>query len=148
MPLIPSPFRDFDNYVNLNLIRGQITTPTLPPLRCSDLPTGMQLGIIKKVWLSKAMPGSPIDAFQIKHVLETLNCTTTRVLISIHTTQNSQNKWTKISGLKTNIFELKMMVKSGLEFFILKFYQPLQSCCCPVQKKLPGKAELAWQVSR
>ena len=29
---------------------------------------------------------------------------------------------TKISGLETNIFELKMMVKSGLEFFILKSY--------------------------
>ena len=43
-----------------------------------------------------------------------------------HITQISQNKWTKISDLKTNIFELKMMVKSGLEFFILKFYQPLQ----------------------
>ena len=65
-----------------------------------------------------------------------------------HTAQNFQNKWTKISGLETNIFELKMMVKSGLEFFVLKFYQPLQSCCYPVQKKLPRKAELAWQVSR
>ena len=67
---------------------------------------------------------------------------------SNHTTQNSQNKQTKISDLETNIFELNMMVKSGLVFFILKFYQPLQSWCCPVQKKLPGKAELAWQVSR
>ena len=69
-------------------------------------------------------------------------------LVSIHTTQNSQNKWSKISDLETNIFGLKMMMKSGLEFFILKFYQPLQSCCCPVQKSLPRKAELAWQVSR
>ena len=43
-----------------------------------------------------------------------------------HTTQNSQNKWMKISGLETNIFGLKMMMKSGLENFILKFYQPLQ----------------------
>ena len=41
-----------------------------------------------------------------------------------------------------------MMVKSGLEFFILKFSEPLQSCCCPMQKNLPRKAELAWQVSR
>ena len=30
--------------------------------------------------------------------------------------------WTKISGLETNIFGLKMMAKSGLNFFILKFY--------------------------
>ena len=42
-----------------------------------------------------------------------------------HTSQNSFNKWTKISSLKIIIFELKMMVKSGLEF-ILKFTQPLQ----------------------
>ena len=40
------------------------------------------------------------------------------------------------------------MVKSGLEFFILKFTKPLQSCCCPVPKNLPIRAELAWQVSR
>ena len=40
------------------------------------------------------------------------------------------------------------MVKSGLEFFILKFTEPLQSCCCPVPKNLPIRAELAWQVSR
>ena len=27
-------------------------------------------------------------------------------------------------------------------------YSKIQSCCCPVQKKLPRKAELAWQASR
>ena len=52
--------------------------------------------------------------------------TVLNILFRAHTTQNSQNKWTKISSLETNIFELKMMVKSGLDFFILKFYQPLQ----------------------
>ena len=46
------------------------------------------------------------------------------------------------------IFGLKMMVKRGLEKIILKFHDGLQSCCCPVQKNLPRKAELAWQVSR
>ena len=57
-----------------------------------------------------------------------------------HTTQDSQNKQTKISDLETIIFELDMMVKSGLVFFfILKFYQPLQSCCCPVQKSYPER---------
>jgi hypothetical protein len=40
-----------------------------------------------------------------------------------------------------------MMMKSGLKFFILKLNEPLQSCCCPVQRNLPKKAELAWQVS-
>ena len=57
-----------------------------------------------------------------------------------------------ISGLKSWVSKstfssLKMMVKSGLEF-ILKLTEPLQSCCCPVQKNLPSRAELAWQVSR
>ena len=57
-----------------------------------------------------------------------------------------------ISGLKSRVMKLpflslKMMVKSGLEF-ILKLTEPLQSCCCPVQKYLPRLAELAWQLSR
>ena len=75
----------------------------------------------------------------------TLLCTSFHFL---HITQNSQNKQTKILTLETTIFGLKMMVKSGLEFFILKSYVPLQSCYCPVQKNLPRTAELAWQVNR
>jgi hypothetical protein len=47
-----------------------------------------------------------------------------------------------------SIFGLNMMMKSGLEKNILKFHDGLQSCCCPVPKNLPRKAELAWQVSR
>ena len=43
------------------------------------------------------------------------------------TTLNFWNKWTKILDLETTIFESNMMVKSGLVFFILKFYWPLQS---------------------
>ena len=46
------------------------------------------------------------------------------------------------------IFGLKVVVKSGVEKIILKFHVPLQSCCGPVQKNLPSKAELAWLVSR
>ena len=45
------------------------------------------------------------------------------------------------------IFGLKMMVKSGLEKIILRCHDGLQSCCCPVQRNLPRKAELAWQVT-
>ena len=67
---------------------------------------------------------------------------------SAHTSENSFNKWTKISSLGIDIFDLKMMVKSGLEFFILKFTKLLQSCSCTGQKTLPRKAELARQVSR
>ena len=65
-----------------------------------------------------------------------------------HTTYNSIYKWTKLLTLEMTIFGLKMMVRSGLEFFILKLNEPLQSCCCPVQKNRPRKAELAWQVSK
>ena len=54
-----------------------------------------------------------------------------------HTSQISFNKCTKIS-----------MVKSGREFFILKFTESLQSCSCLVQTKSARKAELTWQVSR
>ena len=49
--------------------------------------------------------------------------------------------------MKLPFLSLKMMVKSGIEF-IWKLTEPLQSCCCPVQKNLPSRAELAWQVSR
>ena len=49
--------------------------------------------------------------------------------------------------MKLPFLSLKLMVKSGLEF-ILKLTEPLQSCCCPVQKYLPRKVELAWQINR
>ena len=49
--------------------------------------------------------------------------------------------------MKLPFLSLKMMVKSGLEF-ILKLTEPLQICCCPVQKYLPRLAKLAWQLSR
>ena len=41
------------------------------------------------------------------------------------------NKWTKISSLEIDIFDLKMMVKSGLEFFMLKFTKPFQPAKLP-----------------
>ena len=44
--------------------------------------------------------------------------------LEAHTTYDLFYKWTKISSLEINIFDLKMMVKSGLEFFILKFSEP------------------------
>ena len=40
------------------------------------------------------------------------------------------------------------MMKSGLEKNVLKFHEPLQSWCFPVQKNLPRNAELTWLVSR
>jgi hypothetical protein len=38
------------------------------------------------------------------------------------------------------IFGVKMTMKSGLEFFILKLNKTLQSCWCQVQKDRPRKA--------
>jgi hypothetical protein len=38
------------------------------------------------------------------------------------------------SALEMTIFGLKMMVKSGIDFFVLKLNELLQSCCCPLQK--------------
>ena len=63
-----------------------------------------------------------------------------------HTSYDSFYKWTKISSHEIDIFGLKVVVKSGLGKIILNFTEPLQSCCCPVQKILPRN--LAWQVSR
>ena len=57
-------------------------------------------------------------------------------------TSKTFNKWTKISSLEIDIFDLKMMVKSGVELFILKFTEASQSCYFPVQKNLPRKAVL------
>ena len=54
------------------------------------------------------------------------------------TTQNGQNKWTKIVTLETTIFGLKMMVKSGLDFF---FFEILHA-----PSEIP--ANLAGQFSR
>ena len=48
-------------------------------------------------------------------------------------------KWTKILTLEITILGLKMMMKSGLEWIILKFHEPFQSCCCPVQKICPER---------
>ena len=63
----------------------------------------------------------------------------------VHTSQDSFYKWTKIQSHEIDIFGLKVILKSGLGQFTLNFTKPLQSCCCPVQKNLSRKAELAWQ---
>ena len=65
-----------------------------------------------------------------------------------HTIQDSFYKWTKISSHEIDIFGLKVVVKSGLGKIILNFTEPLQSAAAQCKKNLPGKAELAWQVTR
>ena len=92
-------------------------------------------------------PSQSVDPFELRGTPKITNTDIAYKQIP-HTTQNSHNKWTKILSLEMTIFGLNMMVKSGLEKIILKFHVPLQSCCCPVQKNLPRKAELAWLVSR
>ena len=54
-----------------------------------------------------------------------------------------------ISGLKSRVLKSPFFDgKKWTRLFILKFTEPLQSCCCPVQKYLPRMAKLAWQLSR
>ena len=53
-----------------------------------------------------------------------------------------------ISGLKAQVLKLTFWDKNDSEkwsrfFFILKFTEPLMSCCRPVQKNLPER--LVWQ---
>ena len=106
-----------------------------------------------------------VDSERFKIWLVVFNCPTPIVSYffdtPLHTAQRFQSgpiayptpaRTHSISGLKSRVlkltfFSLKMMVKSGLEF-ILKLTEPLQSCCCPVQKNLPSRAELACEVSR
>ena len=45
-------------------------------------------------------------------------------------------------------FWLKNDGEKWSRLFYLKSYVPHQSCYCPVQKNLPRKTEMAWQVSR
>ena len=66
----------------------------------------------------------------------------------LHTSQDLFYKWTKILRLKMDIFGLKMMVKSGLDFFYFEIHQAPSELLLPSAKNLPRKAELAWQVSR
>ena len=51
-----------------------------------------------------------------------------------HTSYNSFYKWTKILSLEINIFDLKMMVKSGLEFFYFEIHQAPSELLLPSAK--------------
>ena len=55
---------------------------------------------------------------------------------------------TKILSLDIDIFGLKIMMKSGPHFFILKKQAPLELLLPSTKKNLSRKAELAGQVSR
>ena len=59
----------------------------------------------------------------------------------LHTSYNSFNKRTKVSSLEITIFDLKMMVNSGLEFFILKFTEVRAPS--EVAAQLPGQFSLS-----
>ena len=52
---------------------------------------------------------------------------------------DSLYKWTKISSLKIDIFVLKMMMKSGLEFFYFKIHRALSELLLPSAKKSAQK---------
>ena len=57
------------------------------------------------------------------------------------------DKMHKITSISLKTVKVVIFVKIVVKI-ILNFTEPLQSCCCPVQKNLPRKAELAWQISR
>ena len=67
-----------------------------------------------------------------------------------HTTQNGQNKWTKILTLEITTFGLK---NDGEKLSRKKYFEISQAPSelllpSAVQENLPRKAEWAWQVSR
>jgi hypothetical protein len=53
--------------------------------------------------------------------------------------KQNQCKETKISGLETNIFELKMMVKSGLFYFEILLFSPFRVAAAKCKKICPDK---------
>ena len=60
-----------------------------------------------------------------------------------HTTQNGYNKWIKILTLeRTTYFWLKMMVKSGLDFFYFEIHRPPSE----IPANLPGQFSLSGQI--
>ena len=61
---------------------------------------------------------------QLEHFFVSTVCNSEKK--ALHTTQNSFYKRTKLLTLEMTIFGLKVMVKSHLEFFILKLNEPLQ----------------------
>ena len=68
----------------------------------------------------------------------------------LHTSYNSFNKRTKVLSLQITIFDLKMMVNNGLEFFILKFtevWAPSEVAAqLPGQFSHAGRMFLHWAV--
>ena len=97
------------------------------PIACFiDIASNIFMSIHR--FLDKGTPGY-LESFQNKCRLSPLQIAVdksdTNSNVLLHTNQNSFYKWTKISSLEINIFHLKMMVKSGLEFFTLKFTKPL-----------------------
>ena len=67
---------------------------------------------------------------------------------TVHTSQNSFNKWSKILSLEVTIFDLKMIVKSGLDFFIF-FSEPLQRqmLSCQAKSALLRQIFLHWAAT-
>ena len=64
------------------------------------------------------------------------------VVVSYITTARTLSISGLNSSLEITIFDLKMMVKSGLEFFILKFTEPLQRylLTCQANSALLGRS--------
>ena len=63
-------------------------------------------------------------------------------LKSPNKTRRIRELLTKISALETNIFSLKMMMKSGLEFF----YFEILLAPSEISANLPGQLSPSWQI--
>ena len=70
--------------------------------------------------------------------------TVLKILFRAHTAQNSQNKWTKISGLETNIFELK--ISNDGEKWSRIFYFEILLAPSELPANLPGQFSLSGQI--
>ena len=87
------------------------------PIACFiDIASSIFMSIHR--FLDKGTPGY-LESFQNKCRLSPLQiavdkCDTNSTVV--HTNQNSFYKWTKISSLEINIFDLNIMVKSVLDF--------------------------------
>ena len=63
-------------------------------------------------------------------------------VVIIHTAQNYQKKWSKISGLEANIFGLEMMTESGLDYFYFEIPLATSLANLPSRFSLSGQKQL------
>ena len=145
--------------LNLTFKVSDLSFPFLDPIFLSIYEYYLDLGIVHKSMARVVLqltprPGYITNKFTTKELhkkvlsfnLYLKICYFYQASQSFHTSQNSFNKWTKISILEITIFDLKMMVKSGLEFFVLKFTEPFQRYTVNEYKAIIGILQVFYQL--